>query len=650
MGKVHVGFVFLYNFVGMKTSHCILTLAIVLMAACTPKGDDSLVATRHGTSLPTTSSPELTAVDSLLWRQPDSALSVLLSWFDTCCRDAKSCVSTDTAYDHHYAHLLLAELLYKNYYDQTNRAELLQAVGYFDSLALIPIGHTHALWRHCGLDLQSPCRYDNLVFLDARAHYINGVGYYEHDSVVPACKEYLKALEVMEEHFEEEELVGKKAKFMTLSYNRLGDIFSEQFMMETAIDCYKNSYDFSILSPISSYSVSNALYRIGKQFDMKGEMDSAKYYYSQALVNMPDSANLFFRDVVSNQSLLSYQLAHQAEPAIKRLKQMVVMAEDDDEKLTRYLIIGDIFFEESCYDSALLYLEPVLENKKDLVSQIQAAHYLHIIYDSIGNAEKSDECVRFLAQQKKSEGQNKALVSSLESLYQKYLSQKLDKHSEKERAKAFRRAAVTIISIVIVVVLFVIGMTKMKSNRLMKEQQAVTNKMLEETKQRHRIEQAAISGRLKQKNQEVRELQDRIRQQNDRDAAVKPTISFEEEPICRLIMERVKEGHFKSQMDCSIYKDFALSKEQLVALHSAANRHFAGFTMRLKKVYPQLTDNDLNYCCLYLLGLTDADIAALMQKAYPTVSQRSRKLKSIFGSKTSLPITLHDFANNNLSY
>ena len=102
-------------------------------------------------------------------------------------------------------------------------------------------------------------------------------------------------------------------------------------------------------------------------------------------------------------------------------------------------------------------------------------------------------------------------------------------------------------------------------------------------------------------------------------------------------------------MDCNVYKKKKKKKEQIMALHKAVNRHFAGFTMRLKKVYPQLTDNDLNYCCLYLLGLTDADIAALMQKAYPTVSQRSRKLRTIFGGETPLPITLHNIANSNLT-
>ena len=617
----------------MRRIWCIGSLlAAVFMAAC--NSNKQVPEPVEGPSL------ALSSIDSLMWEQPDSALAVLLPWFDTCCRDGVHTVST---YNRHYAHLLLAELLYKNDYAQTNRAELLDAAGYFDSL----VREAPPLKRGLGglKTTQSPTQPDIIAFLSARAHYINGVGYYEHDSVVEACKEYLKALEVMEEHFEEEELVGKKAKFMALSYNRLGDIFSEQFMMETAIDCYKNSYVFSILSPISLYSVSNALYRIGKQFDMKGEMDSAKYYYSQALVNMPDSANLFFRNIVSNQSILSYQLTHQAEPSLKRLKQMVVMAEDDDEKLTRYLIIGDIYFEESLYDSALLYLEPVLENKKDLVSQIQAAHYLHIIFDSLGNAEKSDECVRFLAQQKKSEGQNKALVSRLESLYQKYLSQKLDKHTEKERAKAIRKTAGMIIPFVIVIILFVIGVTKMKSKQLLKEQQAETNKMLEETKQRHRIEQAAISGRLKQKSQEVRELQDQIKQQNDRDAAVEPTISFAEEPICRLIMERVKEGQFKSKIDYVLYKDYALNKQQLLDLRMAADYHYGQFTNRLKKTYPKLTNADLDYCSLYLLGLTDADVAALMQRAYNTVVERNKKMRTIFNSDNPLPVTLKSLAD-----
>jgi hypothetical protein len=31
---------------------------------------------------------------------------------------------------------------------------------------------------------------------------------------------------------------------------------------------------------------------------------------------------------------------------------------------------------------------------------------------------------------------------------------------------------------------------------------------------------------------------------------------------------------------------------------------------------PNLSNGDLTYCCLYLLGLSDADVSALMQKEY----------------------------------
>ena len=160
-----------------------------------------------------------------------------------------------------------------------------------------------------------------------------------------------------------------------------------------------------------------------------------------------------------------------------------------------------------------------------------------------------------------------------------------------------------------------------------------------------------MSGRLKRSNQELRELKDRMRQQAGNGAPKQEAqaVSFNDEPICRLIMERVNEGQFKAQMDCKLYQDYALGKEQVMALREAADRHFNQFTVRLAKAYPNLTKGDLDYCCLYLLGLSDADISALMQRAYNTVSERSRKLKGVFGSEESLSVILRGFANESIS-
>ena len=186
----------------------------------------------------------LAEIDSLMWRRADSAF-VLLQEFVV----GPEVKELDT-FDGHYCQVLISELLYKNDCEQTNREDLLQAVDFFDSLI---VNQHDANKREVVIQKQN-------AFLDARAHYINGVGYYELGNVVQACAEYLNALEVMEEHFEEKELVGKRAQFMTYIYNRHGDMFYGQLLVEPAISCYKKALIFCMREPTSISGISVILY------------------------------------------------------------------------------------------------------------------------------------------------------------------------------------------------------------------------------------------------------------------------------------------------------------------------------------------------------------------------------------------------------
>ena len=635
------------------------------LAACVKGPEPVEGPTRKGTF-----SSELSAIDSLLWQRPDSALACLLPYFDTCCT---------AEHDRHYAHLLLSELLYKNDYAQTNRAELQDAVVYFDSLAQNDNAHTRR--SHCGLDPQSPSQKDILAFLAARAHYIYGVGYYEQDSAVPACREYLKALEIMEERFAEKELVGKKAQFMAYTNNRLGELFSAQYMMEPAIACCEQSLYYCKIAPTSPFGGSNTLYRLGVQYDKLDEMEKAREYYDQALEALPSHQGPIYRDILASYALCEYQLCSISEHPLDTLRRILTQAEGEIEILARYITIGDIFFEEGLYDSALVYLEPILEYDENVTRRIQAANFLRIIYDSLGYEDKADGCIRILADQKKTEGQNKALVSQLEGLFQDYVNQKQAIKAAQEKRKAVVKTVKILVPAALVLSVVVILIIRKRNKKRLTQQKAESQKELEkrtnqheselkrqqeesdrvlketenrakhafeEARKEHKMEQAAIAGRLKQSNEKVRELKERIRRQDELDATSKQADVFKDEPICRLIMERVNEGQFLSQMDCKIYKDYALSKEQVIALRRAADLHFGLFTLRLAKAYPELTKTDLDYCCLYLLGLTDADIAALMQRAYNTVNERNSKLRRIFGSENTVSITLQAIANDSV--
>ena len=358
---------------------------------------------------------------------------------------------------------------------------------------------------------------------------------------------------------------------------------------------------------------------------------------------MPDTNSLTYRDVAIHLASLSYEQGLSPDTSLIQLHKLLDITESDKEYYSRCLSIGEIFYHEKQYDSAWFYCNKVFYYTQSEDSKKLAAERLIEICKVQGRESETSEYVDFLIPFANQEEIKSAVKSQLTELYKSFDQRRLEQLHCQEIKKNLKWIIGICIGFLVVLSVIVILYRKNKRKRLLLEVQ------IKEEQLTHKIQQKSLSGRLKQKNQEMRKLQDQIKQQNDRNVETEPTLSFVEEPVCRLILERVKEGQFKSQMDCTLYKSCALTKEQIMALHEAVNRHFAGFTMRLKKAYPQLTDSDLNYCSLYLLGLNDADISALMQKAYPTVSQRSRKLKTIFGSELSLPITLHSIANNSSS-
>jgi cytochrome b len=321
---------------------------------------------------------------------------------------------------------------------------------------------------------------------------------------------------------------------------------------------------------------------------------------------------------------------------------MATQAANETERLNRFLIIGNIYGYLEQYDSAKFYLEPVLE--KDPNGAMIAVKCLKDIALKMGDTLKANEYALILANEGTSAAKNQAQVSKLNDLFQNYLQEKQEAASLRERRKAVRLTLMVLVPLLLAIGLAVAIVMRRRHRKRLVAQEVAAQQRLEEERQSHRMEQAALSGRLKRSNETLRELQGQVRQQND--TAPKPetsAASFAEEPICRLIMERVNEGQFKSQMDCTVYKDYALGKEQVTALREAADLHYNQFTSRLAKAYPDLTRGDLDYCCLYLLGLSDADVAALMQKAYPTVSQRARKIKGIFGSEEPVSVVLRGF-------
>ena len=608
----------------MKQLGWIWIVVILALSACARSGDDP-VETRRATSLQINVSPELAAIDSLMWRQPDSALTLLLPWFDSCCRDAARHISTATAYNRHYAHVLLSELLYKNYCEQTNREDLLLAVDYFDSL--------------CCRDVSG--NVSTTAFLDARAHYINGIGYYEHDSLAEACAQFLKALEMMESHFEEKELVGNKARFMALTCTRLTNLFSNDYLQEQALYFGKLSLKYYQKYDADPSHIAWILNELGFAYYMMEQLDSSNYYYSCAMDILPDTIHQTFRDIAARQTLLSYKKDHQPEKSVAVLHRLAYLAVSERERLARYLAIGDIYYYEGQFDSAWFYLKQVYDNTSAPDSRMLAAERLQEISIKNGDTLKTKEYALARSQYVTVKDKDGKLHSTLTGLCQQYEQNKQETLHRLKVQKATRRWG-TVLGIVLAlaaVVSVFLTLSRKRNKRLQTEKEDV-GRLLETERHTHKMQQAALAGRLKKSNEELRDVSMQLEQTLAKtpSESMPPDdyASYVNSAICQYIVGVVHEQQFKSKMDYLVYKDSALSKEQLLSLRDAAEKHLPRFVSQIRKQFSRLTESDMDYCYLFLLGLSEADVSALMQRAYTTVCDRSRKISRIIGANDSL--------------
>ena len=516
-------------------------------------------------------SHELSAIDSMMWKQPDSALSMLQEFVVS-----PEAEALDT-FDGHYCQVLISELLYKNDYEQTNRKELLQAVAYFDSIMQVPE------------PVEGPS-FERNAFLTARAHYINGVGYYENDSAVEACKEYMKALEIMEDHFKEKDLVGDKAKFMAFTYTRLTDVYSDLYLHKQAIFFAQLSMPYYQKQNNDSWQISRMLYEIGSNYDLLNQLDTADYYYLNAIKILDDTNSLVFRDIMVLRSLLFYKKDRQQEITLSQLFQLLNQSNSEGEYLSRCLTIGEVYYYEKQLDSASYYLKTVYCNSKSAASRKQAAEWLVEICKSQGKESDILEYADFLVPFANQEENNSAIKSQLTELYNIFRQGVSERQHQRIVRKNAQWTAVAICGLLFII--FSIAWLYHKNKKKL-----------------HYIES--------QKPEEPAKAQNRL-------------LAFMEEPICQAIVQSVQGQNIKRLATPKAFPELVLTDAQLQQLSMAAKRHFTPIEILLEQHGLKAKPVLVNLCQIYLLGMDEKQAAILLDRDYSSVKRYEKTPKKGF--------------------
>ena len=591
-------------------------LMLAFLVACNgnKQGPERSLSLSKGVEGP---SKELSTIDSLLWRQPDSALAVLQDYL--ACRDAML-ASPETPdgdfiethamrlYDQHYANLLLAELLYKNDYAQTNRTELLQAVGYFDSL----VREAPPLQRGLGglKKPQSPMQPDIIAFLSARAHYINGVGYYENDSAVEACKEYMKALEVMEGHFEAKDLVGHKARFMALTYTRLSVLFSDMYLHEQAIYFAQMSLPYYRRQNAPSWYLARMNSEIGINYDIMDQLDSADFYYQNALMVLDDTNCLVYKDIVTLRLFLSYKNGAEQDSILPQLYRLLNLSDSEMEYLSRCLTIGEVFYHEKQYDSACHYLSNVYDHTSSIASKKQAAEWLKNMYDILGKESEMYEYAHFLAPFANQEENTSTTKSQLTELYNTFKQNILEQQHRQAMQKSTTRTIIVIIGLLIVILVITLLYHRNK-----KKLRLFENDMPDEI--------------------------------GIRSKAWDNYTTFMEESVCKDIIQSVRGENIKRLATPKDYPNLVLSDEQLQQLTFTVNHYFGPLEYHLEQHGIKASPIMVSLCHLFLLGIDEKQAAILLNRDYSSISRYVKKLKTAFETQENPTVYFRNLMLNN---
>ena len=560
--------------------------------------------------------------------------------------------------DYYEKQIRLADSLYKNYLPQYNFDEVKAAMEFFDSCQLSAISRQRwrffdrhqpsaisgQRWRLFDKEADDENRLiaESRQLTAAKAHYYHAVGLTERDDIVGACEHYLTALEIMEEIMAKDKRLKAKGKekahgsqpeahsskksvdrslltvdnpedyekirFIALTYTRLGRLFLNENYCDLAIAKYRKALKYVKMIDDIPFK-SNILKELGNSYQLANKPDSALYYYGESL-----RYNSSLPNRLDVEKSIAKILFHKGEKdsAYVLLKNNLREIDNENLKYSYHCTLGDVYYSDKKYDSALYYLETSLDN--DIVTKkVAFTSKLSAIYDSLGDYDKRDYYDNFSVKMFLNHANKEVDNKQLQVLYDNYKERK----NEREKSIAKVRTRKLIIAISLGVFVILVSFTIFLKYRNKRHIDKLTEKIDDYANENKRL-----IDDFKKSNNKKDKIIDKQKKEIDR---IKTRISkknvnieaYYASDICKKILSR-KDNDFSS-----------LKEDELALLLKSADEHLDNISERLHNSFSGLNKNDIYTICLLILNIEKGKLQYLLGKDRKTIWNRLNKIKSL---------------------
>ena len=526
--------------------------------------------------------------------------------------------------EYHEYQILLSEALYKNYYNQTNHNEVVNACSFFDSLSLL---HPENI---------------EITFLFSKALYYKATGFEEQEKNNESFKSFLKSLESIDRIKLNKKKVSKKQHneiqhFKALIYTRLGDLLYWHDVYDAAVECISKANElFCIEENQNALSRNNIILAV--IYGLNANHDKALYHLSIAdsILKINNVEGALKNDIERIKASVMYNIGYKEEAFQSVINQYKTL-EDPKQIMEAAGVLGDMYYNKKVYDSAIYYYEKYFPDNK--FSKINAANNIIEISIITGNNELITKYAPSLAEETNKEIMLSSIKTELTSLYHQY---KIQKDSD-SLYNAIYRHLITLSIITITIFILGLNIIKYRKKKYNKEITIKSNYIntLQKKIEKTTSENKHIKLQMKNLEEEIHDIRNRSRL--DYVSFDQKIDSIKEYPIYKRLYNICIDSNIKTN---ALYPELQLNdfeQKELIELFNTALDN--GFNKIISE-HKGLKYYDLLYFCLYIIGFDEKHISAVTGKTYNAVWNRTKKIQEILGSDDEI----RNIIENKLKY
>ena len=446
-----------------------------------------------------------------------------------------------------------------------------------------------------------------------------------------------------------------KLDLLAKTYSQMGYLFMYQGLHDEVIRVNRKAIEL-YLSQGKRNKISYALRDIARMYSVKNMQDSALYYYKEACqTTLTDRDSTRYYGILGELGGYFYKLGRFDE-AQKTLSKAEKKSEQNN-KAHIYINLGNIYEKKQKWDSAYHYYKKVL-TLGDIYQKCYTYYDLGWMESRKGNHSKAMEYMKQYVLLKDSIDYMKETetVAKINALYNYQHTEEENAKLELEKEKQRYWNLIFCTSSVCIIILsgtFILYQKRKKEYLL--------SRIEEKRKQDEQKYNSSLEA-IRNNQQKIAKLEESLKEKKTENNQLQQKLAEIEKEKLKAQNEVIKQWNEEQKLRLAAFRESEIYRELLqaskdetfnmtpikhpnkwMAIQENINSIYPGFTERLCKLCPSLSDKDLQVCYLTKMGMSPSDISRVLQQSRQAITNTRKRIMQKMGNLMAEKSNFDDF-------